>query len=181
MQKLRVLDPYSLNVLLRYDAESGQLFWRPRGPAQISDPAKCATWNTRYASKLAFTAKSDAGYLVGRLAGMTLRAHRVIWAMSQNAWPTGEIDHIDGNKTNNKLANLREVTRSENERNKGLTRLNKSGGKCVYWNFKDQKWEVRVGLHGFKHYIGQFSDLADAIAAAKEARATLHGQFARHS
>src|SRR5262245_14420263 len=106
------LSSKQLAELLEYNPETGELRWkrRPRGPQR---------WNTRWAGKPAFTTKLRGGYRMGRIHWGAYYAHRVIWALMTGAWPTSEIDHIDGDPSNNRWANLRLAnTRSEQLINK---------------------------------------------------------------
>jgi hypothetical protein len=96
--------------LLRYDADTGKLFWRPRGedlfPAKTParSAALCRLWNDRYADNEAFTHISE-GYHVGSVNGVLFKAHRVIWKMMTGN-DAEQIDHQDGDRANNKFGNL---------------------------------------------------------------------------
>ena len=83
-------------------------------------------------------------------------------------FPDMEIDHKDRNKLNNQKANLRSVTRSQNQRNKGLTKNNTSGYKGVHWNKSRNTWVATVALNGRPVYLGSFTNKKDAIEARKE-------------
>ena len=111
-----------LNGWLRYDQQTGQLFWRLRTPNMFAatdgrgaDHA-CNQWNSRWAGQEALT-KTNIGYRCGRLNYQYVLAHRVIWKMMTGE-EANEIDHIDGNRGNNQWNNLRSVTTSINRRNK---------------------------------------------------------------
>jgi hypothetical protein len=92
--------------------------------------------------------ETTAGYLVVRYDGKLHYVHRLIWLHVYGAWPVSEIDHIDGNRRNNKLDNLREVTRSQNLHNKDM-----SGG--VYWSQRDKVWVATIQVAGIRKHIGQ--------------------------
>jgi hypothetical protein len=92
--------PDLLRKLLRYEPETGKLFWRERDREFFKSDRDYKVWNIRFAGKEAFTA-SDCGYKTGKVFGKTYRAHRIIWALQTGAWPRDEIDHIDQDKSNN--------------------------------------------------------------------------------
>jgi hypothetical protein len=112
-----------LRKLVRYDRETGKLHWLSRPVASELAPdaaSKLKTWNTRYAGTEAFATKHSAGYFEGCVLGVRFLAHRVAFALAQGRWPVGEIDHIDHDKQNNRLANLRETSHQENALNTSL-------------------------------------------------------------
>jgi hypothetical protein len=88
--------------------------------------------------------------------------YRILFALYYGYWPFGEIDHIDGNSSNDKISNLRDVTRSENARNCKLRVDNKYG--CSGISFHQGKWRVRIG----KNHKSSFEKLDDAIAYRKK-------------
>lgn len=146
----RILPAQSLLVtLLRYDATTGLLYWLPRTPDMFKTNAKwsteqvCAGWNKKHAGKEAFTATSNIGYKVGLINGRTYMASRIIWKLIHGYDPV-EIDHINRIKTDNRLSNLREATRSINCRNRGLLRNNTSGVSGVYLEKSSGLWVVEV-------------------------------------
>ena len=120
----------------------------------------------------------DGGYRKVRFNGINHGEHRVIWVM--HFGDTGSIlDHIDGNPSNNRIENLREVTSLGNAQNAKTRKDNTSGHRNVYWNKKKRYWEVRVNLKGKQMYVGSFGkDLELASLVAEEARHRYHGQYA---
>ena len=90
------------------------------------------------------------------------------------------IDHIDGNRLNNCIENLREATASQNGQNKKLSKNNTSGIKGVYFT-KWNKWVAQLKINNKIIYLGSFDDIKLAEIAVKEARSKNHGVFARHS
>jgi hypothetical protein len=174
-----------LKELLRCDAATGRLFWLPRNPTMFrgtkarSDEHACANWNSRYAGTEAFTSGSGNGYRNGRIHDRKYFAHRVIWALVNGCWPQGEIDHIDGDRSNNRINNLREATRSENERNKGRSSANTTGYKGVCRDRASGRWEAYIKLHGKRTFLGRHSTPEKAHAAYVSASKRLHGEFAK--
>lgn len=163
-----------LNQLLRYEPEEGKLYFRPRPleffTAEKHSPAhSCAKWNSRWAGKEALT-KLNVGYRCGRLLYQYVLAHRVIFKMMTGIEAV-EVDHIDGDRANNKWKNLREVDGSGNRRNAALRSDNKSGQVGVVWHKKNRKWQVGMNIDGKFVFLGQFNNLDMAIQVRKEAEA----------
>lgn len=99
--------PELLRKLLRYDEDTGNLYWRRRMPHTLGEPASyCETWNQRFQGKPALSTPNKQGQLRGRINGVNLVAHRVIWAMAYGSWPEGNIKHINGDPSDNRLCNL---------------------------------------------------------------------------
>ena len=169
--------PSVLRQLLRYDAETGKLFWRHRGGEWFDCPGKAARWNGRRAGQEAFVAVHRQGYKQGQLFGHSVRAHRVVWAVVHGYWPS-VIDHIDGNVDNNRIENLRQVTHAENCRNARVRKDNTSGTPGVRWHKANRKWVAMIG----NRYLGIFDDFADAQRARASAlqEAGYHANHGRH-
>lgn len=114
-------DPDTLNDLLRYDALTGEMHWRPRGPHHFASGARALTedqlqhaadkWNDLNAGMPALTTAGPRGTLTGVVMGKTLQAHIVAYTMHWGYPPAGQIDHYDGDRTNNRIDNLRDVDR----------------------------------------------------------------------
>ena len=104
-------------------------------------------------------------------------AHRIIFLMRYGYLPD-MIDHIDGDRTNNRIENLRAATRAQNAHNFGLSAHNKSGHRNVHWSNKDNRWRVHLRYNGKRISIGSFVELNDAVEAARQARQKYHGEFA---
>ena len=145
-----------LRDLLSYDPKSGQLSWRfahgrhgriPAGP--ISNRV------------------DSYGYLRIQLDGLPCRAHRVCWMLTHGSWPVGDIDHINGDRTDNRLCNLRDVDESTNMQNQRKpARNNTTGflGVCL----KRQghpRWVAQLRIKGKTFHIGTFGSPEEAHAA----------------
>ena len=105
--------------------------------------------------------------------------HRVIWLMHYGTFPKA-IDHIDGNRLNNRIENLRECSNSENLCNSKIKSNNTSGFKGIHWFKPKQKWRARLSLNKKEYHVGYFDEKEDAINAILEARLKIHKEFARH-
>ena len=163
--------PQYLNSRLRYDPETGKLFWKIKENASLG-------WNTRWAGKEAFTAKSH-GHHVGRLDGENYYAHRVIWAMQTGEWPEDQVDHINGDRTDNRWVNLRAATVLQNSFNRGPQSNGSSGFKGVTWHSQQGRWAARIQAGGVNKSLG-LHDTAEQAAAAYDAAARkMHMAFSR--
>ena len=110
------------------------------------------------------------------------KAHRVIWLMAYGSWPEGEIDHIDGNTSNNRLTNLRDVDAKTNNRNKRIPTHNTSGIMGVHWDKQSRRWLSQAKLGSEKFALGRFDNLLDAAAARRSFEAKhFHANHGRHS
>ena len=182
MAKKPLPSPEVLRQLLRYEPETGKLFWLQRGPQWFTrdgcaPEAVAAQWNARYAGQEAFTASLSSGYRTGSIFDCMYRAHRVIWAMTSGKWPLHMIDHINGDRSDNRLTNLREATNAENMQNRGPTRKNATGFKGVIR--RGRKFSARIKVDGRTTYLG-FHDTAEQAASAyARASADLHSEFGR--
>lgn len=162
-----------LRKLLAYNPDTGELTWLPR-----KNVRKC--WNRRYAGHPALACVHSDGYRKGRLHRKLLRAHRVAWAIHHGRWPALDLDHINGDRSDNRISNLRQVTRSENQRNMRLPSDNKSGVIGVYWSTARQKWVAEIrDADGKKKHLGVFEDLKAAADVRKAAEAE-HGYHKNH-
>lgn len=178
--KSKKLPKQSLLIeILRYDETSGILYWKPRSPlffktCRTSAADKARSWNNQFQDKQAINSISSTGYLKGALMGQHVLAHRVIWKMITGLDPD-QIDHIDGDRTNNRFNNLRSVSSSENQRNRCLPVTNKSGHIGVCWSKDLGKWLAYARGDDSKIiHLGYFINKIDAIEARKSVNKSLH-------
>ena len=162
------IDPALLRTLLRYEPETGRLYWLERTRDRFTSDGSWRMWNTRYADLEALIVDSG-GYNTGTLFGRTTKAHRICWAIHFGEWPGGQIDHIDGDRSNNKIENLRVVTNMENGQNQRRHITNTSGETGVTWDKQYGKWMAYIGFVGRTKFLGRFPDFEDAVAARKQA------------
>ena len=158
-----------IRTLLSYDPLTGYLTWKPRPISMFTNERACKSWNTRYAGKRAFTAIDAKGYLVGGIHDRTYRASRIIFILLYGYNPY-QVDHVDGNRTNNTKLNLREVLGPDNQRNMKLSKNNTSGTTGVCWNTSKQAWDVHIGDKGKAVFLGRFTDKQAAIDCRKAAQ-----------
>jgi HNH endonuclease len=117
---------------------------------------------------------SRDGYLRLRIDGRKHLQHRLAWLYMTGTNPNAEIDHIDGNRANNRLQNLRLASHSENQQNRSARSKNSSGLLGVTWHSKIGKFQSRI-MHNHKaHHLGYFSSPNEAHQAYLEAKQRLH-------
>ena len=117
---------------------------------------------------------ANSGYWKVQVQGTRTLAHRIVWLLSHNRWPVDCIDHIDRNKANNRIENLREATIAENGQNRKLNANSTSGFKGVYWDARKRKWRGLIQLNKKKHALGYFDTPEEAHTAYAIAKAELH-------
>ena len=151
-----------------FDYADGKLYWRQDRASQ-----KCK-------GKVAGALNND-GYSKVRVRelGGSIGVHRVIYCM-QHGYMPDFIDHINGNRDDNRIENLRAVTQQQNSYNGKIRTHNTSGSKNVSWNKRLQKWGVSITVNYKRKFLGLFEDLELADLVATEARNKYHGAYANH-
>ena len=126
---------------------------------------------------------SQYGYRVIGVDWFKYLAHRLAWLHVHGCWPENEIDHINGDRLDNRIDNLREATHAENGQNAKMWVTNTSGFKGVYY-CKGQRgykqWKAEFSSNGKMIRVGYFKTKEEAGEAIKIARAEYHGEFANH-
>lgn len=163
---------------LLYIPASGAMIWQ----AKIGDDQEVKRWNKRYAGKDAGCV-DERGYLRVLIFSngrkQKLRGHTLAWFIVHGRLPIGEIDHINGVRSDNRIENLREVSRTDNQRNKGLQKNSSTGYVGVTRSRGRCKWEA-YGRDGDKRiYLGLF-DSPDAAAVVAKNFRDERGYSARH-
>lgn len=148
--------------LFNYDPFTGVLAWKkqPRG---------------RYKPSLVAGYRSKEGYLITSVDNKLRKNHRLAWAVAYGAWPKHEIDHINGDKSDNRIANLRDVAHKENVENL-LTANSYSKGRVlgVSWHVRIQKFHARIGVNGKLIHLGYYTTPEEAHQAYLTAKRRLH-------
>lgn len=178
------LTPEMLRELLEYDDRTGKLVWRKREEKWFLNSRapshQCMkSWNTQYAGREALTSTVEDGYRRGAILGKAFYAHRVCFAIYHCRWPEKYIDHINGDRSDNRIKNIREASRLENARNCFLQKNNTSGNVGVYWDKKREKWQSLIRVEGKLISLGYHAMKEDAIQARKKAELE-YGFSGRH-
>lgn len=146
------LTAVKLRELLDYDETSGIFTRRVRTSNRIKAGDRAGTPDAN-------------GYCCIRLEGATHKAHRLAWLYVHGVWPSGEIDHINGVKSDNRIANLRDVTKSVNQQNRRRVRGYNRDGK---------QWKAQIRADGVTHHLGCFKTEDEAHRAYLAAKERLH-------
>lgn len=147
-----------LRALVHYDQENGQIIWLKSGRV-----ARAVTY----------------GYLRLFLLGRWYSAHRLAWLYVYGEHPLLEIDHINGERADNRIANLRQATISQQRANSRMKRTNQCGFKGVHWHISTQKWRAMITRDRKVYRLGLFETPEQAHRAYVAAAERLFGEFAR--
>jgi HNH endonuclease len=163
-----------LHACFTYDPVTGELHWKRRPREHFPTERGWRTFNATFAGQIAGTVSVYGYYSIG-INGSRYYAQRIIWKLTTGEDPLNTVDHKDGNRINNRWANLRPATKLEQNYNAGRRKDNTSGGRGVHkhkgW------WRARISINGVRHHLGLF-ETAEAAAEAYEAAAReVHGEF----
>jgi hypothetical protein len=159
----------TLRNRLEYNELSGIFTWKQRNKGEFETLNAWARWQGQYSGKIAGT-KSN-GYLVINIDYEINSGHRLAWLYMHGAWPNGNLDHINGNRADNRIENLREATQAQNRQNLRGAKCNNSTGLLgVSKSYKDGKY--RAAING-KH-LGLFDTKEQAHSAYIDAKRILH-------
>jgi hypothetical protein len=158
----RDVAPERARELFNYCPETGQLTWK------VMDGRKRNPVGTR----------SHYGYLVVNVDGVQVKAHRIVWAICNG--PPGDflVDHINRNKADNRIENLRLCTNAQNLRNQSPVSKKKGKPVGVRWLTRRNKWAARITFNGTEIHLGCFNSQEEAAAARLAAAYKLHGDYA---
>nr|WP_064759029.1 HNH endonuclease [Escherichia coli] len=151
-----------VNSLLEYNPDTGLFKWKP-GLGKRSTLERAGT-------------RDMTRHVAIEINGVKYFAHRLAWLITYGFWPPDVIDHINGNRTDNRICNLRLATLAENSRNRSAQK-NGCGYKGVYYSKRQRKWVGQIRANGIKHHLGVFDNPEDAHKAYCIAAKNLHGDF----
>lgn len=123
----------------------------------------------------------SAGYPSIRVNDCLIFCHRMAWLFVHGEWPADgmTIDHINGIKTDNRICNLREASRSQNQVNRKIHSNNKSGVRGVSWDNNKQRWFAVIFFENKRYGLGYYKNIEDAKSAYQKKAEELHGNFQR--
>lgn len=160
-----------LKERLNYDPQTGLFTWKPVKVETVQH----TRWNSKWAGKVAGTTCAQ-GYTIIAIDNVQYRAHRLAWAYVYGEAADSYIDHTDGNRTNNRIKNLRAATHAENLWNRAASKNSKTGVKGV---MPDKKGTFRAEIcaNGKRKYIGRFKTIDEAASAYAAECIKRHGEF----
>lgn len=161
----QILDVKNISDYLDYDPEIGIFTWKIKtktsSAGDIAGRANCR------------------GYVSIWINRKSYYAHRLAWALHNDSWPISDIDHINEDKSDNKISNLRLASRSENMFNRGFNKNNTSGMKGVVFCKETQKWRAQIMVDRKSVNIGRFKTKEEAAAAYMVKAQEVRGEFAK--
>lgn len=147
--------PEKLREAINYNPKSGLFFWAAsRWKGKVGQPAL----NTKHAK----------GYLHGQVLGSQVLAHRAAWAIFYKEDPPEQIDHINGDRADNRIENLRAANAQVNARNRKRP-AGKIGKVGVFWDVRERKWRAGIKVDGRAINLGRYDDFSKAVAARLDA------------
>ena len=183
MAKIEMPSIERIRQLIEYDPATGILLWRPRDIADFEFSPNAsdvvAGFNAHYAGKPALNYLNNDGYYRGRVLKKSLLSHRAAFAIFHDCWPIGQIDHANGVRTDNRIANLSDVSPAENNRNAKRRPDCTSGITGVSFIPSRNKWVAYVSRNGTRHQLGVY-DCFDAAVAARQDANIMMGFSLRH-
>ena len=154
--------------LLRYEPDTGKLFWKESRPG-VRGGSKAGSIRNCNGSKYIAVGLDRASYY----------AHRVIFLMMEDEFPDHQVDHINGDGLDNRWHNLRHASKEDNGQNRKRNANNKSGCTGVFWSKENDKWRAEITASGKTYYIGLFNSF-DRAAAARKAAEHKYGFHENH-
>ena len=151
-----------VSQLLHYDEETGLLTWKVAQSRRVKVGHVAGCVKKR-------SPASGPSYRYVKIDGRTYAAHRIAWLFITGTMPSWEIDHIDGDGTNNRKNNLRDVRHVENCRNQKFRSTNKTGVMGVEWDAERHMWRATIKVNGRRRHIGRYDRFEDAVNARKAA------------
>jgi len=150
-----------LQTLLRYDPLTGHFYW-------------CSTRRGRAFKGAIAGTVTEQGYIKITCLRRKFLGHRLAWLFVYGRWPNSQIDHINRDKTDNRIANLREVTNAQNHHNMPVRRDNKAGATGICRNLRGKNWRAYIYCDGKQTFLGNYATKEEAIAARRAAALALH-------
>lgn len=154
-----------LMELFNYDSSTGKITWRVAHNNRCPIGSEAGWWSK--------------GYRVLTVDRERIPAHQAVWMIVYGQWPLSDLDHIDTDKANNRISNLREATMSQNLANANRRSDNQSGFKSVHWHNTRNKWTAQINIGGKRRHLGLFATAAEAHAAYVAKANEVYGEFAR--
>lgn len=159
---MNVITAERLRERLDYNSGTGVFTWKVRGSARAGPGEVAGTVDSR-------------GYLVIGVDGKQRSAHRLAWLYFYGVWPERQIDHKDGDRLNNSIANLRDIAGALNRQNQRNPRSNNTSGFLgVSPCKKTGRWLAHIGIDGRSRYVGRYDTREEAHEAYLEAKRRLH-------
>lgn len=180
---MKILPISVLGECFNCDFSTGRLSWKSRPLSHFSSVRGCNSANAKFAGRDVAPKLNNRGY---RVVGITFQGdariylqHRIVFALATGAWPSDMLDHIDGDRANNSISNLRPCTMQQNAMNQPGKLPSKGRLKGASFHQRLGKWSASICVDYRKRHLGYFDTAEAAHTAYQTAAAELHGAFAR--
>lgn len=170
-----MIDVGTVSALLDYDPASGVFTWKTRDRSYFKSDRQHKNWNARYPGTAAGSI-NPKGYTGIAVLDRIYRAHHLAWLFVHGKWPSDVVDHINGNRSDNRISNLRVVSALENSRHKTVRGWSATGriGVTPYFYNGRQKYAARIRVDGRLRHLGYYASI-DEASAAREAAEQKYG------
>lgn len=152
------------NTLFNYNPETGSLTWKVSRSSRVKIGQRVGSLMSE-------------GYLRTRIGGRNYLVHILIWLITYGEFPEGLLDHINRDKSDNRISNLRIVSKSGNNKNKNPYSNNTSGHTGICWNPRNSNWMAYISKDRKHINLGSFTEKTEAIAAYEKASLELYPEI----
>ena len=150
----------ALKARLKYEPSTGNFIWLKADGRRIKIGMIAGT--------------SNRGYITIQIDKIIYRAHRLAWLYMTGSYPANCIDHINGIRNDNRWKNLRDVTMSENQQNRLVSKNNKLGVLGIIFDKHRKKYRAAIAVNGKTTFIGRFNTIEEACNKYQLAKSILH-------
>lgn len=165
-----------LQECFEYNRDTGELFWKVRPLHHFKSEGRWRMWNAQFSGKK-ISYINNTGYHAVGIGSIRYLVHRINWKIKYGEDPKECIDHIDGNKLNNRIDNLREASKLQNKINQMVTKNNTLGVKGVSYANKHKSYQTAIAIDGKRTYLGSFNTIEEASLVYQAASLKYHGEF----
>jgi hypothetical protein len=159
-----VINQEVVREFFRLDEDEKHLIWKSRDKKWFKSNWAFLVWNQKYPEN-PYGCVDQQGYIFGTVLYKRYREHTLMWLYQTGELPKAFIDHINGDRQDNRIKNLREVSPTYSTRNLKIRSNNKSGFHGVYWSNASKKWVSQIGIGGHNKYLGGYNCPKEAAMA----------------
>lgn len=168
---------YKIDDIIEYSCSDGYLYWKERPLSMFSSKGSCKSWNSRQSGEIALSKIDKDGYRGLTVFGRSFMQHRIVWMMHNDGSCPEFLDHINGNKSDNRIENLRPATKVDNGWNRGKNKNNTSGYKGVCFMKRKGVYRASVYFGGRAIHAGFHSTAEEAHLAYCKKLKEVAGEF----
>ena len=158
-----IIDLEKARQMLAYDQNSGNFYWRESPRIGVKAGSQAGTINSK-------------GYRLIKIDGRHILAHRLAWYFVHGRLPFDQIDHIDCNRDNNCIKNLRECNNAQNAQRSSVGKINKTGHRGICYLPRHKKYQASIGYNNKRKNLGLYQDFDEAVEVYELAKQRVHFQ-----